>query len=69
LATGPQSFTQSFNNPQALERIMELSSLFGLFGESWIDEFLIWAVASAAAIVGVVAVVNALNMIFEAEAG
>lgn len=48
---------------------MELSSLFGLFGESWIDEFLIWAVASAAAIVGVVAVVNALNMIFEAEAG
>jgi hypothetical protein len=48
---------------------MELSSLFGLFGESWIDEFLIWAVASAAAAVAVVAVANVLNMLFETEAG
>ena len=48
---------------------MDLSSLFGLFGESWIDEFLIWAVASAAAVVAVVAVANALNMLFETEAG
>ena len=48
---------------------MEISSLFGLFGESWIDDFLIWAVASAAAVVAVVAVANALNVLFETEAG
>ena len=48
---------------------MDLSALFGLFGESWIDELLIWVVASAAAIVGLVAVVSALNLLFETETG
>lgn len=48
---------------------MEPSSLFGMFGSGWIDEFLIWAVASAAAVAGLVAIVNALDLFFEAEAG
>ena len=53
-----------------LERIMDFSSLFGLFsGGWWMDELLVWVVAFAAAIVGVFAIVNALNMFFEAEAG
>ena len=48
---------------------MELSSLFGIFGGGWIDELLVWAVALAAGVLGLVAIVNALNMFFEAEAG
>jgi len=48
---------------------MEISSLFASFGNGWIDELLIWAIALAAGVVGLVAVVNALNMFFEAEAG
>lgn len=48
---------------------MELSSLFDLFGNAWIDEWTVWAVALAVGVVGLVAVVNALNMFFEAEAG
>lgn len=48
---------------------MEFSSLFGVLGSNWIDEFLVWAIASAAALVGLVAVVNALEMLFETEAG
>lgn len=48
---------------------MEISSLFTLFGNGWIDELLVWAVALAAGVVGLVAIVNALNMFFETEAG
>lgn len=48
---------------------MDLSSLFDLLGNTWIDELLIWTVASAAAVVGIVAIVNALEMVFETEAG
>jgi hypothetical protein len=48
---------------------MELSSLFSLFGNAWVDEVLIWTVAAAAGVAGVFAVVNALDLFFEAEAG
>ncbi len=48
---------------------MELSSLFGALDAHWIDEFLIWAVAATAGVIGLVAVVSALDMFFDAEAG
>jgi hypothetical protein len=55
--------------PNDLESIMELSSLFDAFGSGWIDELVVWAVALAVGVVGLVAVVSALNVFFEAEAG
>ncbi len=48
---------------------MELSSLFGAYDAHWIDDFLVWAVASSAGIIGLVTAVNALDMFFDAEAG
>ena len=47
---------------------MELSSLFGALGGAWIDEMLVWAVALMAGVVGVVALVNAIDMIMESDA-
>jgi hypothetical protein len=48
---------------------MELSSLFGVLGDGWIDDVLFWAIAAAAGIVGLVAVVSALDVFFDAETG
>lgn len=48
---------------------MELSSLLDFFSHGWVDELLIWLVAGAAGLIGVVALVNALDMFFDAEAG
>jgi len=48
---------------------MELSSLFGALGGVWFDDLLFWAVLAAAGVVGLVAVVNALDMFFDAETG
>ncbi|CAN7684650.1 hypothetical protein LJR084_005578 [Variovorax sp. LjRoot84] len=48
---------------------MELSSLFGALGDAWIDDVLFWAIAAAAGVVGLVAVVSALDVLFDAEAG
>ncbi|MEJ7686353.1 MAG: hypothetical protein WKG52_04780 [Variovorax sp.] len=48
---------------------MELSSLFGALDVHWIDDFLVWAVAASAGVIGLVAVVNALDMFFDTEAG
>ncbi|CAN7661723.1 hypothetical protein LJR290_005196 [Variovorax sp. LjRoot290] len=48
---------------------MELSSLFGALGDTWIDGVLFWAIAAAAGVVGLVAVVSALDVFFDAEAG
>ncbi|VTU39059.1 hypothetical protein [Variovorax sp. PBL-E5] len=47
---------------------MEFSSLSGVLSNGWIGNFLVWAVAVAAGLVGVVAVVSVLDMFFEAEA-
>ena len=47
---------------------MEISSLFGLSGDV-LKDFVFWGIAALAGIVGVVAVVNALDMFYEAEAG
>ncbi len=47
---------------------MELSSLFG-FGGPVLDDLIFWGIAALAGIAGVFAVVNALDMVFEAEAG
>lgn len=48
---------------------MELSSLFGALGGTWSDDLLLWAVLAVAGIVGLVVVVNALDVFFDAEAG
>jgi hypothetical protein len=47
---------------------MELSSLFGALGGAWFDELLVWAVAGLAAIVSVIALVNAIDMFLESDA-
>ncbi|MBT2320978.1 hypothetical protein J7E62_01225 [Variovorax paradoxus] len=46
---------------------MELSSLFGALGAAWFDDVLLWTVLAVAGIVGLVAVVNALDAFFDAE--
>jgi hypothetical protein len=48
---------------------MEFSALLDFFANNWIDEFLIWSVASASAIVGALAIVNSLEMAFDSDAG
>ena len=47
---------------------MELSSLFGALGGAWMDDLLVWAVAALAAVVGIVAMVNAVEMFLESDA-
>lgn len=46
---------------------MELSSLLGLLNGAWMNEALIWVVASVAGSIGLVALVNALDMFLDAE--
>lgn len=48
---------------------MEISSLLAFFQHAWVDELLIWLVAGAAGVISVIALVNALDMFFDAEAG
>jgi hypothetical protein len=48
---------------------MELSSLFGALGDAWTGDVLFWAIAAAAGVVGLVAVVSALDVFFDAETG
>jgi hypothetical protein len=48
---------------------MQSSLLFDLFAAGWVDDLLLWVIASAAALLALVAVVNALNMFIEAETG
>ena len=48
---------------------MELSSLLSAFDAPWIDDVVFWAVAALAGVVGLAVVVNALDAIFDAEAG
>lgn len=47
---------------------MEIASLFSVTG-AVVDDLLFWGIAALAGIVGVFAVVNALDMFYEAEAG
>jgi len=47
---------------------MELSSMWSALTGGSTDNLLIWTVAIAAGLVGLVAVVNVLDMFFEAEA-
>ncbi len=47
---------------------MELSSWLGAFGTAWIDDLLVWAVAALAGGLGVVALVNAIEMFLESDA-
>ena len=48
---------------------MELATLFTVLGGPWLDEILIWTVALIAGVIGVVALVNALDMFLDVEAG
>lgn len=48
---------------------MDISSLIGALNAAWVDEFLIWSVAAVAGTIGLVALVNAVDMVLEAEAG
>ena len=47
---------------------MELSSLFGALGGTSMDDLLVWAVAALAGIIGIVAMVNAIDMFLESDA-
>lgn len=44
---------------------MEISSLWSGLGGVWLDDLLVWGVAALAGIVGLVALVNALDMFFD----
>ena len=46
---------------------MELSSLVNVLNSPAMDDFLMWAVAGVAGTVGLVALVNALDMFLDAE--
>lgn len=46
---------------------MELSSLLGVLNGPWVDEFLIWSVAAVAGTIGLVALVNAVDMFLDIE--
>jgi hypothetical protein len=48
---------------------MDLSSLLGFINETLAGDYLFWGIVALSGVVGVVAVVNALDMFFEAEAG
>ena len=47
---------------------MDFSSLLAFLDGEWMDEVLVWAVAALAGGVGLVALVNAVDMFFEADA-
>lgn len=46
---------------------MVLSTLVDLLNSPFMDEFLIWSVAALAGTIGLVALVNALDMFLDAE--
>lgn len=48
---------------------MEVSPLFDIFGSSWMDDAMLWAIASAAAVLALYALVNALDLFLETDAG
>ncbi len=48
---------------------MELSSLWNVLAGASIDDALVWGVAVISALVALVALVNALDMFLDAEAG
>ena len=48
---------------------MELSTLSGFLNDVSLDDMLIWAVAIVAGVVALVAMVNALDMFLDVEAG
>ncbi|MDM0089472.1 MULTISPECIES: hypothetical protein [unclassified Variovorax] len=47
---------------------MVLSTLVDLLNSPFMDEFLIWSVAALAGTIGLVALVNALDIVLDAEA-
>jgi hypothetical protein len=49
--------------------MMELSTLSGFLNDVSLDDMLIWAVALVAGVVALVAMVNALDMFLDVEAG
>jgi hypothetical protein len=51
-----------------MRQIMALSSLLDVLNGPWMDEFLIWAVAIVAGTIGLVALLNALDMFLEVDA-
>lgn len=46
---------------------MELSSLLDAFNGPWMSDALVWVVAAVAGSIGLVALVNALDMFLDAE--
>jgi hypothetical protein len=47
---------------------MALSSLLSGLSGPWMDDLLVWAVAAAAALIAVVALVNAIDMVLDSDA-
>ena len=48
---------------------MELSSIWSVLSDASIDDALVWGVAIISALLALVALVNALDMFLDAEAG
>ncbi|MBC7394511.1 MULTISPECIES: hypothetical protein [unclassified Variovorax] len=48
---------------------MGLSSLWGVLSSASVDDALVWGVAIVSALVALLALVNALDMFLDAEAG
>src|ERR1700712_4250482 len=51
------------------EQVMELSSIWSVLSDASIDDALVWGVAIISALLALVALVNALDMFLDAEAG
>ena len=48
---------------------MEFPALLTFFAGPWVDDALVWIVSAVAGTVGLVALVNALDMFLDTEAG
>lgn len=48
---------------------MDVPALLSFFGGAWVDDALVWIVAAVAGTVGLVALVNALDMFLDTEPG
>ncbi len=46
---------------------MDMSLLHNVFTVAWIDDLLVWAVAIVTGILGLVALVNAIDMVLETD--
>jgi hypothetical protein len=64
------SFSKRFLQPLPFpETTMEFPALLTFFAGAWVDDALVWIVAAVAGTVGLVALVNALDMFLDTVAG